>query len=262
MVVVALVVRSSPYDDDGLVEIKLAALARSIRWVWGNPGTRLGMWSHFSGQFSMTVFGLLWGVPFLVEGEGVSTDVAATLLVVMVGAGLVAGLGLGAFVARHPFQRSTTVLTVVAAIAATWTVVLLWPGQAPLWMLVVLVCVMGAGGPASMVGFDLTRSFTPSQAAGRANGIVNVGGFAASLVTLLLVGVVLDLRAPGGGYDLSDFRWAMAVQYLFWILGAVQILRFRRKAIAHLRREHPGAVESLKRGEPFVHPGFHEREGV
>jgi hypothetical protein len=131
-----------------------------------------------------------------------------------------------------------------------------------MWMLVVLVCVMAAGGPASMVGFDLTRSFNPSQAAGRANGIVNVGGFAASLITLLLVGVVLDLRSPDGDYDLADFRWAMAVQYLFWLLGCVQILRFRRKAIAHLRREHPGAVEAMQRGEPFVHPGFHEREGV
>jgi sugar phosphate permease len=262
MVLTAVVVRSSPYDDDGVVEIRLAALARSVRWVWGNPGTRLGMWSHFTGQFSMTVFGLLWGVPFLVEGQGLSTGAASNLLVVMVLSGLVSGLALGAFVARHPYQRSTTVLTVVAAIVLTWTVVLLWPGQAPLWMLVVLVCVMGAGGPASMVGFDLTRSFNPLEAAGRANGIVNVGGFAASLVTLLLVGVVLDLLSSGGVYDLDDFRWAMAVQYLFWLLGAVQIVRFRRKAIAHLHRVHPGAVESLKRGEPFVHPGFHEREGV
>ncbi len=113
-----------------------------------------------------------------------------------------------------------------------------------------------------MVGFDLTRSFTPSQATGRANGIVNVGGFGASLLTLLLVGVVLDLQSPSGSYDLDDFRWAMAVQYLLWAFGALQIVRFRRKAIAHLHRVHPGAVESLKRGEPFVHPGFHEREGV
>ncbi|WP_238993435.1 MFS transporter [Nocardioides caldifontis] len=262
MVVTALTVRSSPYADDGVAEIRLAALARSVRWVWGNPGTRLGMWSHFTGQFSMTVFGLLWGVPFLVEGEGLSTDAASNLLVVMVLSGLVSGVALGSFVARHPFQRSTTVLGVVAAIVVTWTVVLLWPGQAPLWMLVLLVCVMGAGGPASMVGFDLTRSFHPTEATGRANGIVNVGGFAASLVTLLLIGVVLDLQSPDGAHDLGDFRWAMAVQYFVWLLGAVQIVRFRRKAIAHLRRVHPGAVETLKRGEPFVHPGFHEREGV
>ena len=29
--------------------------------AWSRPGTRLGMWVHFSTQFSGTVFGLLWG---------------------------------------------------------------------------------------------------------------------------------------------------------------------------------------------------------
>ena len=32
----------------GAVRIKMRALARSLRTVWGNPGTRLGMWSHFT----------------------------------------------------------------------------------------------------------------------------------------------------------------------------------------------------------------------
>jgi hypothetical protein len=177
--------------------------------------------------------------------------------------GFGSALALGTLVARVPFHRSHLVLGVVGAIALMWTVVLLWPGPAPLWLLVGLVLVIGAGGPASMVSFDLTRSFNPSEATGRANGVVNVGGFGAALLTLFLVGVVLDLRSGGiASYDLEDFRWAMSVQYLIWGFGVAQIVRYRRKAIAHLRREHPGAVESLKRGQPFVHPGFADQEGV
>jgi hypothetical protein len=116
-----------------------------------------------------------------------------------------------------------------------------------------------------MVGFDMARTFIPVEASGRANGFVNVGGFSASLLTMGLIGVVLDWHSGGGGgasYDLGDFRLAMSVQFLFWGFGAVQILRFRRKAIAHLHRLHPGVVESMKRGEAFAHLGFHEREGV
>ena len=82
---------------------------------------------------------------------------------------------------------------------------------------------------------------------------------------MALIGVLLDWherRWRVGVYDLDDFRVAMSVQYLFWAFGAVQILRYRRKAIAHLRRVHPGAVEQMKRGEPFVHLGFPDREGV
>ena len=64
-------------------------------------------------------------------------------------------------------------------------------------MLVVLVCLMASGGPASMVGFDLARTFIPVEASGRANGFVNVGGFSASLVTMALVGILLDLHSGG-----------------------------------------------------------------
>lgn len=264
MVGVALLVKESPYRRSGPEQIKLRALTRTLRLVWGNPGTRLGMWTHFVSQFSMTVFTMLWGFPFLVRGQGLSPTVAGTLLMVMTGWVVVSGLTLSWLVGRFPFYRSWIVLGVVGGMAAAWTVVLLRPGPSPLWLLVVLVCLVASGGPASMVGFDLARTFTPVEAVGRANGIVNIGGFAASLVTMALVGVVLELREPGGvaDYRLDDFRAALSVQYAFWALGVWQVLRYRRKAIAHLHRVHPGAVESMKRGEPFAHPGFTDREGV
>jgi sugar phosphate permease len=264
MVGVALVVKDSPYRHGSVVAVKMRALARSLRTVWGNPGTRLGMWSHFTTQFSVTVFGMLWGFPFLVKGEGLSERAAGILLMVMTGWVVVSGLVLGALVARFPYYRSRIVLAVVALIVSAWTAVLVQSEQAPMWLLVVLVCAIATGGPASMVGFDLARTFTPLEATGRANGVVNIGGFLASLLTMALIGFVLDRRQPAGidYYDLDDFRAAMSVQYLFWALGAIEIVRYRHKALDHLRRVHPGAIETLKRGEPFVHPGFGDREGV
>jgi len=257
MVAVALVVKNSPYPRKEPVQIKMRALAAVLRSVWGNPGTRLGLWSHFTPQFSATVFALIWGFPFLVSGEGLSAGTASTLLMVMTGWVIVSGVVLGKLVSKVPFYRSWIVIAVVLAIAAAWAVVLLWPGRAPLWLLVVLVCVTGTGGPASMVSFDLARSFTPDERLGRATGIVNVGGFVASLLTIALVGIVLDFREPGGmaTYGLDDYKAALSVQYLFWALGVIQILRYRRKGIRHLQSAHPGAVEAMKRGEPFVHPG-------
>ena len=144
-----------------------------------------------------------------------------------------------------------------------WTAVLLWPGVAPTWLVVVMAFATASGGPAAMVAFDLARSFTPVQAIGRANGLVNVGGFTASLLTMAMIGVVLDLSANGGmeSYTLGDFKLAMAVQYLFWGLGVVPILRYRRRGLAHLARVHPGATEQMRAGHPFVHPGI-GTEGV
>ena len=163
MVAVALLVKDSPYAREGVARVKMRALARTLRLVWGNPGTRLGMWSHFSSQFSATVFTLLWGFPFLVRGEGLSSDTASALLMVMTGWIIVSGLVLGTLVSRYPFYRSWMVLTIVAAMALGWAVVLFRSTPAPLWMLVVLVCLMATGGPASMVGFDMARDLHPGR---------------------------------------------------------------------------------------------------
>ena len=77
------------------------ALALALQTVWGNPGTRLGLWSHFTSQFSVTVFSLLWGFPFLVRGEGLSDHgTASTLLIVMTGAVIVSGWLLGRLTSR------------------------------------------------------------------------------------------------------------------------------------------------------------------
>jgi sugar phosphate permease len=257
MAAVLVAVKDSPYRSDEPSAVGIAALTRSLQLIWQNPGTRLGMWSHFTAPFSVTVFTLLWGYPFLITGEGLSSGMASTLLMATVITALVSGPLLGRLVVRRPFYRSYVVVAVVGLISLTWTVVLLWPGRAPLWLLVVLAGVIALGGPASMVGFDLARSFQPVEALGRANGVVNIGGFVAALLTMAGVGLVLDLREPGGAaaYDVVDFKVALSVQYLFWGLGAAQILRYRRRAIAHLQREHPGAVEALKGGVPFVHPG-------
>ncbi|GAA1442788.1 MFS transporter [Mycobacterium cookii] len=263
LVAVLALVKDSPYRRGDVVTIKLRALALSVRTVWGNPGTRLGMWSHFVSQFSATVFALLWGYPFLVQGLGWSTSGASTLLMAMTAWAVVSGLVTARLVARLPYYRSWIVVGIVIAMVVPWTAVLLWPGVAPGWVVVVMAFATASGGPASMVGFDLARSFTAPHETGRANGLVNVGGFTASLLTMALIGVVLDLSAPGGmeSYTLDDFKLAMSVQYVFWAFGIVQTLRYRRRGLAHLARVHPGSVEQLRAGRAFVHPGI-GTEGV
>ncbi|PRY57991.1 nitrate/nitrite transporter NarK [Knoellia remsis] len=255
-VALVLVVKDSPYAAQGVERIKVRALRRTLAEVWGNPGTRLAMWIHFTGQFGSTVFTMLWGYPFLVEGQGLSPAVAGGLLITLTLTSVVAGPVIGALTGRLPYRRSQLVLAIVGAIAFVWAVVLLWPGRAPLWLLVVLVCVTSFGGPGSMVGFDLARTFHPSDRLGRATGVINIGGFFASLVTMALVGLILDQLAPGGPgtYTLTDFKWAMSVQFLLWGFGSVQIWRYRHKGLAFVD-QHPGALDALRGGDVLL-PGI------
>ena len=219
--------------------------------AWRHPGTRLGLWTHFVTQYSGTVFALLWGYPFLVSGEGRSHTLASSLLTLQVLVGMAVGPVVGILVVRHPLRRSWLVLGVVAAAFFAWALVLLWPGPAPIWVLVLLVLALALGGPGSMIGFDFARTFNPPNRLGSATGIVNVGGFVASLVTMLLVGLVLDARTGGGtDYQLSDFRAAMSVQLVIWAIGVAGVLRTRhlvRRRLAAAGVVVPPIREAVKR---------------
>ena len=218
--------------------ITLRRLRADVAGAWRHPGTRLGLWTHFTTQFAGTVFALMWGFPFLIAGAGLDRETASVLLTLFVLAGMAAGPLIGVLVQRHPLRRSWLVLGVVATIASAWGLVLAWPGRAPLPVLVLLVLALGLGGPGSMIGFDYARTFNPPSRLGAATGVVNGGGFLAALLAIELIGLILDARTGGSAtYDMGDFRVAMSVQYAVLAVGLIGILRTRRLARRRLAAE-------------------------
>lgn len=185
-------------------------------------------------QFSVTVFALMWGVPYLTEAQGLSTGAAGGLLTISVVAAISSGIIVGIFTGRLPHRRSRLVLGIIAANALAWTMVLALPHRAPLWLLVALIIVTSVGGPGSMVGFDFARTFNPSATLGTAQGMVNMGGFVASLLVMQAMGLILD---TAGDFSFDSFRLAWAVQYAVWILAVIGILITRRKARRLMRLE-------------------------
>jgi MFS family permease len=247
---VVLVVRDVPLGAPPARAAKdVRSVGRDLGYAWRDPGVRLGLWSHFTAQFGATVMGLLWGYPFFLHSQHTGRATAGLLLSLLVVTMMVGGPMVGGFIARNPWQRSTLVLTVVAAIALSWGVVLLWPGDAPVWLLAVMVVATGLGGPASMVGFDVARTFAPATRLGSAIGIVNVGGFVASLVMIFLIGLLLDLVTPGASTDYSPraYTLALSVQYVGWGLGGLQLYRYRRRARRHLARSQPDTYRWMTR---------------
>ena len=256
-VLTVLVVRDVPPGAPPSRSAKdVRTVGRDLRLAWRDPGTRLGLWSHFTLQFASNVMGLLWGFPFFVHAEHRTEGEAAGLLTLLVLVFIVGGPVIGGYIARHPWQRSTVVLGIISVMALNWTVVLLWPGDAPLWLLALLVVTTGIGGPGSMIGFDLARTFAPASRLGQASGIVNVGGFVASLLTVFGIGVVLDLVTPGRStdYGAGAYQAAMCVQYVFWIGGGIQVWRFRSRARVHLADTQPQAFRDMSGLDEYPKP--------
>lgn len=245
---------------------RVATLREALKQLsvsFRRPGTQLGFWAHYVTQSSGTMFSLLWGYPFMVYGLGLSEPVAASMLLVIVASGVLIGPVLGLLSARFPYRRSNLVLAIVIAIGAAWTALLLWPGTPPLWLLIVLLVVLGAGGPGSLIGFDFARTFNPVRVLGSANGVVNVGGFFASFVMMFLIGLLIDAQSSPGAstaevYSLDSFRVAFLVQYLIIGFGVVMLLIARRRTRRRIVEEEGiqvgplwvAAMEAFRRRHP------------
>ena len=228
LILTAALVRDAPDGtvvDDPVTDLR--ATLRNIKTVWLRPGTRLGFFSHMGTPFSITVFALMWGVPYLTVAQNVSRTGAGTLLTISVVAAIVSGVLIGVITGRHPHRRSWVVLGIIASNALAWTAVLALNSPAPYWLLVVLVTVISSGGPGSVVGFDIARTFNPGATLGTAQGAVNVGGFLAALLVMEAMGLVIQAY---GGYSFDSFRLAWCVQYVLWAVAVVGILVTRRKA--------------------------------
>ena len=253
-VLVFVVVRNRP---DGVPRTEpipvhtppLHHLRESLR----RPGTQLGFWSHFVTQSSATMLSLLWGFPFLSVGLGYGPAGAAGLLTVIVATAVITGPILGVLTARYPFRRSNVVLGIVLAMGISWAVVLGWPGQPPLGIVIAHLVIIGVGGPGSLIGLDFARTFNPRRSLGSATGIVNVGGFLASFVMMLLIGLVLDAidRANGGTgqpaelYALDSFRIAFLVQYAVVGTGVGFLLHARHRTRRKLHQDEGIQVAPL-----------------
>ncbi len=127
---------------------------------------------------------------------------------------------------------------------------LLWPGRAPLWLLVVLVLAVPAPTIGAVMTFDIARTSNPPRRLGSAIGVVNGGAFLGTLTAVMAIGLVLQATTPGGStdYSLDSFKWAFATQYVLWAIGIVQTLRYRRRTIRALIERDPDAYAALRRG--------------
>ncbi|CAN7274754.1 MFS transporter [Microbacterium sp. LjRoot45] len=250
---VVLLIRNRPPElasdvavdtDTGAIRVVTSAVDTGvgIRAAWSHPGTRLAFWSHFTSPFAGTAFILLWGMPFLTAGEGLSKATASAIISTYVVVGMVVGPVMGDLSRRIPHLRSRVlVLPSIGVQLVAWVAVIVWPGPAPIWLLIALAVALAMGGPASMIAFDHARTHNPAHRLSTATGVTNAGGFLAALLAILMIGLALDLQGAGtpATYTLDAFRLAFLTQVPLWLLGSAFIIVERRRTRIHLGMEEP-----------------------
>lgn len=202
-----------------------------FREVISLPAGQLGFFMHMATAYFPLIFTFMWGFPYLTLGQGLSEAEAGRLMTIFVISGVVIGPVIGILTDRLAAYRTYLALGVAGAAVVVWSAVLLWPGQAPMALLGVLLVTLAACFPASNIAFDINRSFMPVNRMGTGSGLVIVGGFLAALVQIGVIGVILDvLGGPNPGP--REFRIAMATQLVPWGFAVIMVLRARRRLLA------------------------------
>jgi hypothetical protein len=94
------------------------------------------------------------------------------------------------------------------------------------------------GGPASLVAFAVARDYNPARILGTASGVVNVGGFVATVVVALGFGQTLNLL---GGTTAHNLRFALLVPVVVQIFGSIRVIVWDRRVRAQIiTRQHAG----------------------
>ncbi len=207
-------------------------VARSFR----EPGGRLGFWVHFTTMNGSAVFTVLWGFPYLTAALGYSRGLASSLLLLLVVTQSVFSISVGALLGRRPSIRVPLAFGVSIGNLVIWGLLIGWPGgHPPLPVIVVLMVALAVGGPSSMVAFMLARDYNPRHRISTATGLVNSGGWIATLVGVLLVGQILDFVEPGPVKTTTGYRWAFVAILVLTAFGLFRLtvwwLRVRRQLL-------------------------------
>lgn len=230
-----LFLKDEPEFHDGKTQVPGSAW-RQFKQNIADPVTRKAFWVHFTMQSSGSMFILLWGYPFMIQGEGLSRPLASSLLASFVFIGFFVGPVLSYLCIKWPQRRHLIVTTLYSLMALSWLLIFLTPGKNPLWQIILLVLAIGVGGPASMVAFDYSRVAIPKFRLGSSNGIINSGGFIATFTSMFLVGLALDsihaLKLIGDQplYSLEGFKLAFPLELLVISFGLFSFYRARTAA--------------------------------
>ncbi|HEY4021908.1 MAG TPA: MFS transporter, partial [Pseudonocardiaceae bacterium] len=132
-------------------------------------------------------------------------------------------------------RRETRMPIVVAALVAavlTWTVLLTDPHPLPFGVLLVAFGLFAVGGPISTVGFALARDYNPMHRVGTATGVVNVGGFVATTIAALGVGLLVNLFGPA--QQALAYRVGLLAVVVVLLLGSWRVAVWWRRARAEV----------------------------
>lgn len=209
-------------------EAERLTIGQTLKMVLTNPVCWQGFFTHWTGLMHQCIFTLLWGMPLMTLGLGLSPAQASAVLVINTAAVILAGPLMGMISARTGRKRINVVAIIAVMDLLIWVAFLLPTNPPAFWAVIVLSILMAAMGAKSNFGFDSVREEVDRKILATGTGLANMGGFVATMIAAPSVGFLLDATSTGGNYTWESFRIGWLAVLAVWAFGFIGLLVAKR----------------------------------
>ena len=187
----------------------------------------------------LITFTLLWGLPMMTQGMGLSPTVAGLVLTVNTIVSFAIGPFHGFVSSRLGRHRDIAAFVFALGLGLTW-VVFFWTdkprGLAA--VIIALVC-MSVLTPTANYGFDFVREELPHNVVATGTGFANMGGFIFGMIASQGMGILLDISADSTTYSWADFQFGWHAVTATWFAGLIFIALLRTGIFLASRHNPP-----------------------
>jgi sugar phosphate permease len=196
---------------------------RNIWLLYLVPGAVVGSVLTFAG---------LWGVPYLTTHYGMDNTLAAAVCSALLVAWAIGGPVFGGLSDHLGHRKPLYALGCLVQLIG-WGLIVLLPAM-PVWLLIMLLILVGFFSGNMIIGFAFAKESAPTDLAGTATGLVNMGVMMGPMLLQPGVGWILDLHWQGDIdqgvriYSLEAYQSGFSLM-LVWLALAFLLILFTRE---------------------------------
>ncbi|MDQ1004962.1 sugar phosphate permease [Neobacillus niacini] len=167
-----------------------------------------------------------WAVPYGMNMYGMTRSDASQLIMIgLVGALIGAPLSSWISSRLETIKRPYVVIHMI--ILLCWATFLLFNGNPPLLMLILLFFIIGFGYGASALTFAVVRQTFPIKESGLVSGFANTGGFLSAVLLPSIFGMVLDHVQITSGTIGAGYYYGFITPVIFSIIGLIGVISIK-----------------------------------
>jgi sugar phosphate permease len=199
-----------------------------LRRIFSNRQAWSLFFCHFGVVGAYVGFIGSWAVPYGMDVYGMTrSEVSELIMIGLIGA--LIGAPLTSWISSKLGTIKRPYVVVHITILLGWSTFLLYNGNPPKYMLIMLFFIIGFGYGASALTFALVRQSFPISESGVVSGLANTGGFLSAVLLPSIFGIILEQFQTASGSSGNGYYYGFITPVIFSMIGLIGILFIKER---------------------------------